>query len=196
MRQRGKSPRGNEQTTTDTSTATATPQLSIFLTDFGWFGLLGEARKIQALTIGHATSDAVRTAIARRVPSGVSLDSIHEQDWFPELRRELEGYASGRRADFSGFDIQFGRRTEFQKQVVVAARKIPYGRTATYGELAERAGFPRAARAVGSVMASNRVPIVIPCHRVVAAAGRLGGFSAPQGVELKQQMLTMEAVGG
>ena len=67
------------------------------------------------------------------------------------------------------------------------------GHTVTYGELATRSGTPGAARAVGSVMARNRVPVVIPCHRVVAAGG-MGGFSAPNGLQLKQRMLNLEKI--
>jgi methylated-DNA-[protein]-cysteine S-methyltransferase len=95
--------------------------------------------------------------------------------------------------DFDGCCIVFPRRTAFQTKVLDETRKIAFGETATYGELADRVGSPRAARAVGTVMASNRVPIIIPCHRVIASGGKLGGFSAPQGVDLKSRMLAFEA---
>jgi methylated-DNA-[protein]-cysteine S-methyltransferase len=81
----------------------------------------------------------------------------------------------------------FGERV---RGVVAAVRP---GEVVTYGEVAEEAGSPGAARAVGNVMACNRVPIVIPCHRVVASGGKWGGFSAPQGVDLKRRMLDVEA---
>ncbi|HLA86043.1 MAG TPA: MGMT family protein, partial [Thermoguttaceae bacterium] len=74
-----------------------------------------------------------------------------------------------------------------------ACRRIPYGRTRTYGQLAAEVGHPQAARAIGRFMASNRVPILVPCHRVVAADGRLGGFSAPGGVAFKRRLLEMES---
>ena len=77
-------------------------------------------------------------------------------------------------------------------QVVRACRKIGRGRTRTYGELAAAAGSPGASRAVGSVMAKNRFPIIVPCHRVVGAGGSLGGFSAPTGLNLKERMLALE----
>ncbi len=71
-------------------------------------------------------------------------------------------------------------------------RQVGYGETVSYGELAERSGSPRAARAVGTVMATNRIPLILPCHRVLGSAGRIGGFSAPQGIDLKRRMLDLE----
>jgi len=79
----------------------------------------------------------------------------------------------------------------FQKRVIVACREILYGSTVTYGGLAELAGSPGAARAVGSTMRTNRFPIIVPCHRVVGADS-LGGFSASRGVETKKRLLNME----
>jgi methylated-DNA-[protein]-cysteine S-methyltransferase len=72
---------------------------------------------------------------------------------------------------------------------------LAYGQTSTYGELALRVGHPRAARAVGTVMATNRFPILIPCHRVLASGGKLGGYSSHAGTNLKQILLDMERVG-
>jgi methylated-DNA-[protein]-cysteine S-methyltransferase len=172
-------------------------RLSVFLTDFGWLGLLGHGQKTAALTIGHISADGAREAIARMLAAenGEGSMPVVEFDWFPQLRQRLESYAQGEPVDFSDYEIETQPQTPFQKRVLAVTRRIRYGTTVTYAQLAERAGAPRAARAVGSVMASNRVPIFIPCHRVVAAGGKLGGFSAPQGISLKQQLLTMEAHG-
>ena len=82
--------------------------------------------------------------------------------------------------------------TDFQKAIIRACRSIGYGKTLSYGELANRAGFPGAARAVGSVMSSNRHPLITPCHRVVAAGNRIGGFSSSSGTELKRALLELE----
>jgi methylated-DNA-[protein]-cysteine S-methyltransferase len=82
----------------------------------------------------------------------------------------------------------------FHRRVLQATRRIPYGRTATYRDLARRVGRPRAARAVGQAMARNPVPLVIPCHRVVAAGGGLGGFSG--GLDLKRRLLALEDARG
>jgi methylated-DNA-[protein]-cysteine S-methyltransferase len=83
--------------------------------------------------------------------------------------------------------------SDFQRAVVGHCRRIPPGQTLTYGQLAARVGRPRAARAVGRVMATNRFPLIVPCHRVVAAGGVLGGFSAPQGLAMKKRLLAAEA---
>lgn len=83
----------------------------------------------------------------------------------------------------------------FHRRVYQAAQQIPWGQTVTYGELAARAGAPGAARAVGQAMARNPFPLLVPCHRVVAAGRRLGGFTAPQGAALKRRLLANEGVG-
>ena len=170
-------------------------QLSVFLTDFGWFGLLGRDEKIARLTIGHVTSDGVREEIGQHVAAHSDGESpqVNESDWLPDVRRRLERYATGERIGFCDCQLESPARTAFQQHVLEVARNIPFGATMTYGALAAKCGASRAARAVGSVMASNRVPIIIPCHRVIAAGSKLGGFSAPSGVRLKEQMLTMEA---
>lgn len=83
--------------------------------------------------------------------------------------------------------------TEFQKKVLAELYKIPYGSSVTYGELAERAGVPRAYRAVGSAVGKNPFLIAIPCHRVISANG-VGGFSAIGGVDTKKKLLHIEGV--
>jgi methylated-DNA-[protein]-cysteine S-methyltransferase len=82
--------------------------------------------------------------------------------------------------------------TGFQRQVFAACRRIAYGQTATYAHIADRIGHPGAARAVGNCMAANRCPLIVPCHRIVGSAGRLGGYSAPGGIRLKQRILELE----
>jgi methylated-DNA-[protein]-cysteine S-methyltransferase len=98
----------------------------------------------------------------------------------------------GEQCDFDDVLLELPVRTEFQQRILKVTRRIPYGRTMSYGELAERAGFPRAARAVGTVMSCNRFPIVVPCHRVVASGGKTGGYTSPQGVSLKLRLLALE----
>ena len=80
----------------------------------------------------------------------------------------------------------------FQRRVLRAALRIPYGRTSTYGEIAAALGNPRAARAVGRALGANPIPLVIPCHRVIASGGALGGYSAAGGVRVKRRLLRME----
>ena len=96
------------------------------------------------------------------------------------------------RADLTGIELDMEGIDAFERQILEAARRIPPGTTRTYGELAAEVGQPGEARAVGSAMARNRFPIVVPCHRVLAAGGGFGGFSAPGGLESKARLLTIE----
>jgi methylated-DNA-[protein]-cysteine S-methyltransferase len=96
--------------------------------------------------------------------------------------------------DFRDVLIDPGPQTEFQRLVVDHCRQIPPGATLTYGELAARAGRPRSARAIGNCMAANRIPLIVPCHRVVGADGGLRGYSANGGLRLKQRLLDLESL--
>jgi methylated-DNA-[protein]-cysteine S-methyltransferase len=105
----------------------------------------------------------------------------------------LQAYASGKVVDLREIPVSLSPKlTPFQRSVLQSCREIPYGQIATYGQLADDAGYPRAARAVGNVMAANRMPIVVPCHRVVPSGGKLGRYSAPGGVRTKLRLLEME----
>jgi methylated-DNA-[protein]-cysteine S-methyltransferase len=106
-----------------------------------------------------------------------------------DTRRELDDYFAGKR---TAFDLALDLRgiTGFTLDVLNELARIPYGQTATYGELAGRAGNPRASRAVGMVMNRNRIPIVLPCHRIVGASGQLVGYGG--GLERKEHLLRLE----
>jgi len=104
---------------------------------------------------------------------------------------QLSEYASGRRRIFT-VPIDLDVRTTFTTAILAACARIPFGAVASYGDLATQVGSPGAARAVGQAMGSNPLPIVIPCHRVVASGGRLGGFSP--GGALKTELLAHEGV--
>jgi methylated-DNA-[protein]-cysteine S-methyltransferase len=104
---------------------------------------------------------------------------------------ELGEYLAGKRRVFE-LRLHFGELTPFSRRVLGELAKVPYGRTVSYGELAARAGSPRAARAVGRVMHDNGLPIVLPCHRVIASDGSLGGYSG--GLEIKRWLFTREGI--
>lgn len=104
------------------------------------------------------------------------------------VAKEIRQYLEGRRKRFTIRPCLFG--TEFQRRVWRAAARIPHGKTVSYSELAARVGAPGAARAVGSALGANPVPIIIPCHRVIRADGTLGGFGA--GLRLKKALLDLE----
>ncbi len=125
------------------------------------------------------------------------LESCHyelesDSDYDNQVSEMFIRYAEGNRIDFGTLEIDQSWMTDFQKSVVASCRSIPYGETLSYAELATLAGTPGASRAVGTVMASNRFPIVVPCHRVLAAGRKMGGFSAPRGTEFKREILELE----
>ncbi len=105
------------------------------------------------------------------------------------LKSDLERYFRGERIDFGSYDVGLSELSNFVRTVLEEVKKIPYGKTTTYGEIAE--SLRTSARAVGMALKLNPVPIIIPCHRVVAKNG-LGGFSA--GVEIKRSLLKLEGV--
>ncbi len=106
------------------------------------------------------------------------------------LRADLARYLAGEKVSFLRYQVDLSGLPEFSRQVLAAARRIPYGECCTYGELAEAVGRPKAARAVGQALRRNPAPIVIPCHRVVGKHGDLVGFSA--GLEWKKYLLALE----
>ena len=105
--------------------------------------------------------------------------------------RLIQSWARGRRVDLGRLPLDVGG-SPFARRLYAEARRIPQGRTVTYGDLARRLGRPGAARAVGTVLGRNPVPLIVPCHRVVSVSGKLGGFSAAGGVRLKEAMLRLE----
>lgn len=111
-----------------------------------------------------------------------------------ELAEKIRRHLGGEIQDFSSIAVDFDGVGSFSQQVYQACRKIPAGRTVFYGELAKTINRPGAARAVGQALARNRIPLIIPCHRVLAVTGEAGGFSAPGGVETKARILALEGV--
>jgi O-6-methylguanine DNA methyltransferase len=110
--------------------------------------------------------------------------------------RELQEYFDGKRNTFS-FSPDLSGCTKFQRSVLKATARIPYGETRSYGWLAKRVGSPHAARAVGQTMARNPVPIIVPCHRVVGASGGLVGFGGgSRRLDLKRTLLEIEGTTG
>ncbi len=158
-----------------------------FKSALGWFAVVWNGRAVAELTFGHAMRDAAVAAVAKGRAMVANQDCPD-----PGLVDRLREYANGGEDDFTDVEVDTSHLTHFGRRVVKACRAIPYGETSSYGALSKQAGSPKAARAVGQCMASNRVPLIIPCHRVVAADGRLGGFSAPGGILVKRRLLDLE----
>ncbi|MGA2797368.1 MAG: methylated-DNA--[protein]-cysteine S-methyltransferase [Thermoguttaceae bacterium] len=162
--------------------------LVVFPSSLGWFALLGNKDRIEELTFGHPSARAAKKAL----PPGL-LAQARSLSRKPPLVRRLQAYAkSARNDDFRDIQLDLGRLSVFQRQVLEQCRNIPFGTTLSYGQLAARTGSHRAYRAVGNCMAGNKIPIIIPCHRVVPSSGGLGSYSAPGGVKMKKRLLSME----
>jgi methylated-DNA-[protein]-cysteine S-methyltransferase len=119
--------------------------------------------------------------------------ALRSQQDTETIKTQLREYLNGERTSFD-VNIDLSALTEFHKQVLLAAWQIPHGKIATYGEIARRIGKPKAARAVGQALGRNPMPIVIPCHRVIASDGSLGGYSGGGGLETKAKLLALEHI--
>jgi len=168
-------------------------EVSAKMTTLGGMAVGVAEGAVAALAFGHKTAAAAERDVRRqmrelpepvkRTNGDIAADEVLEL---------LSSYAAGEAVNFSKVPVYAYPRTDFQHRVIAACRAIPRGKTLTYGQLAAKVGNPGAARAVGSVMSSNPLPLVIPCHRVLAAGGGLGGYSARQGLAMKRRLLEME----
>jgi methylated-DNA-[protein]-cysteine S-methyltransferase len=162
---------------------------AIFETTLGPCGIAWRGDDVIGAALPGISANATRAFLERRFP-------VAEERPAPEpirrviamIVRMLEGEA----VDFSAIRLSLDEAAPFERQVYAAALAIPHGETRTYGELARAIGEPGAARAVGRALGRNPIPIIIPCHRILAADGRSGGFSAPGGVSTKMRLLAIE----
>lgn len=153
-------------------------------TDLGWIGVITTQAGLRATTLPHALRDGALGDV-------LALGGTEEapESALNGLADRLRRYARGEAVAFPDA-LDYDGAPPFWRAVWEAARTIPHGRTCSYGELAARAGRPGAARAVGQVMAHNPLPIVVPCHRVVASDGGLGGYGG--GLDMKRRLLQLE----
>ena len=162
---------------------------TVFETAIGPCGIAWGAAGIIGVQLPAIPPSQTGTYLARRFPGA--------QDTVPTapVQRAVDGIVAllrGEPADLSGIELDLTGVPEFQRRIYAIARAIPPGATLTYGEIARRLGQPDAARAVGRALARNPIPIFVPCHRVLAAGGGFGGFSAPGGLAAKARLLTIE----
>ncbi|MCH2115389.1 MAG: methylated-DNA--[protein]-cysteine S-methyltransferase [Pirellulales bacterium] len=168
----------------------------VFETALGHVALARRGGVLVALSFGYPCQQAAGIALLACArlggvdSCGVGFCCVEPGE--DRLADRIGAYARGEPGMLDDVIIDMRVMTRFQRRVVVACRAIPHGKTCTYGELAEAAGRPAATRAVGTVMARNRFPLVVPCHRVVPAAGGLGRYSAFQGVAMKGRLLELE----
>jgi methylated-DNA-[protein]-cysteine S-methyltransferase len=164
----------------------------IFETTNGFCGIAWSDAGIKRFQLPAKTAEAAERMMRRRTPDaepGVPTPMARE------AVAAVKRYFEGNEVDFAQLELDLNGQDEFFKRVYAAARRIKWGQTTTYGTLArELGGGPETARDVGQAMASNPIPLIIPCHRVLAAGGKVGGFSAPGGAATKIRMLGLEGV--
>jgi methylated-DNA-[protein]-cysteine S-methyltransferase len=136
---------------------------------------------------GHEHADDALEELARRVSPRV----VESPAALDEVRRELDEYFEGKRTSFD-IPVDWRLHDGFSRRVLRATARIPFGKLLTYGEVAAKAGSPRGHRAAGNALGSNRIPIVVPCHRVVRSGGKIGGYTG--GIERKEYLLELEGV--
>ena len=161
---------------------------TIFKTTAGWAGILGSTAGLLCTTLPQPSEREAYRLLGNGLSQATM--SLH---LFEDLIGRFQAYFSGQRVDFPDM-LDFSGATTFQCEVWQAARLIPYGQTRTYAWLAAQVGNPGAARAVGQALGRNPLPIIIPCHRVLASNGGLGGFSGR--LEMKKYLLQLEKAVG
>ena len=159
----------------------------VFKTSFGWCGLIKGKKGLKRIFLPEKSRKAVLEKIKAFCPL-----SVCSRDRFEKEIKDISAYFRGENEKFS-FLLDFSSSTNFQIMVWSETAKIPYGKTGTYLFIAEKIGKKNSPRAVGNALGKNPFPVVIPCHRVLRADGKMGGFTATGGIGLKEKLLKMES---
>ena len=163
---------------------------ALFDTPIGHCGIAWRATRVVGVQFPESRASELRADLRRRFPA---YEEIVPPARIKTTVQRITELLRGRVIDLSGIALDMTDIPPFHQRVYESARAIPAGMTLSYGELAARIGKPGAARAVGQALGRNPFAIVVPCHRVLAAGGKIGGFSAPGGINIKQQLLSIEA---
>jgi len=162
---------------------------AIFSTALGDCAIAWGEAGLVGVWLPMASAGALRARIVQKFPSAQEAEPAGAQaDAVARIQQLL---ATGQ-ADLSPISVDFSRLADFEREVYLVARQVPPGRTITYGEIARKVGQVSDSRRVGQAMGANRWPIVVPCHRVLGADGKAGGFSAPGGLDTKLRLLAIE----
>jgi methylated-DNA-[protein]-cysteine S-methyltransferase len=167
-------------------------QYSVFETAGGFCAIAWNGTAITRFQLPTHSAAATERNLRRRLPDAAPGTAP------PDVAKVIaaaQRYFAGEQVDFSDVPLDLGEQDAFFRQIYDALRRVGWGQTTTYGALAKQLGAgPKAAQDVGQAMAQNPVPLIIPCHRVLAAGGKVGGFSAPGGSTAKMRMLELEGV--
>ena len=162
---------------------------AIFETAIGWAGIAWADKGLVGAYLPEAERESARRSFLRRFPDAHDAPPTREA---AHAIAGIRALLTGEPADLTDVPIDLARVPEFNARVYAIARTIPPGETRTYGEIAAELGDKLLARDVGAALGQNPWPIVVPCHRVTAAGGKLGGFSARGGVNTKVRLLAIE----
>jgi methylated-DNA-[protein]-cysteine S-methyltransferase len=170
----------------------SSPAYVIFSTSAGFCGLAWSTQGILRFTLPVRDSAAADRLLLRKRPDAQPAEPPPQ---IAAVIAAVQRYFAGEPEDFSALALDLDDQDAFFSAVYAALRRVGWGHTTTYGDLAKAIGSgPEAARDVGQAMAKNPIPLLIPCHRVLAAGNRIGGFSAPGGSTTKLRMLELEGV--
>ena len=172
----------------------AAPGAFIVGTALGFFSLAWSAQGFTRCILPEPTREAARRRLAER--GGVAAPLVDDEAALPLPVRSaiaaIRAYAEGEETGFADLPLDLSGIDPFRRAVYAAARRLGHGEVVTYGELADRAGYPGMARETGVALGRNPIPLIVPCHRIVAAGGKLGGFSAAGGTDTKKRLLAHE----
>ena len=167
----------------------------LFETSLGWMGIAwSDLGLTRVLTPQRDRQDCERRLMRFAGDRTKAVADPELPAFVAEAIALLTRYAKGDVIDFSSVKLDLDDIEPFRLDIYDAARKLKFGETVTYGQLAEAAGHPGEARDTGQALGANPVPIVVPCHRILAAGGKIGGFSAPGGARTKERLLALEGV--
>jgi len=169
-------------------------KVAVFKTNMGWIGLAATVHGVSAVVLPKPTRRAVELELIGRGGSRTAPTPVTNERGAGHLkaaRAAIIAYLAGKARSFA-LPLDWGDHSPFQMKVWEVLRGIPYGRVRSYGWVARKIGKPRAARAVGAACGANPVPLLVPCHRVVAGDGSLGGFSG--GLPNKKRLLKLEGI--
>jgi methylated-DNA-[protein]-cysteine S-methyltransferase len=167
-------------------TSSGSLSAAVIASQLGWVCVVAHGPRLVATSLPLPTKKAAMASC------GISADAVRPGALVEAVCDDLRRYFSGEAVDLARHPVDVSRHPPFRQRSLHATRQIPYGEVRTYGWVAAQAGSARGARAAGQAMGHNTMPLVIPCHRVVAAGGRLGGFGGALG--LKRALLRLEGI--
>ena len=165
-----------------------TSTFDLFDTELGWVAAVINQNGATRTTLPEPSEEKALEQISIALSEG----SRTPDDEMAQLRNTVQRYCAGKKTDLSKIPVDYSDATPFFQEIWNACRTIPVGETRSYRWLAIEAGNPAAVRACGQAMARNRLPLLVPCHRVIGSDGKLHGFGGSLGLTMKQRLLDLE----